>query len=151
LCRIEEETSARFLENECYKKYGKTGKSFYYSQVASTVRWLSTTSSLDLTNRLGTVSSSLSDDILSKAEPPTKPLLVLDQGPTKIMGEELCDSARPETSICASSCTELPAIPSFSEFVSSSRKAKDNRSNNTSQQQLPKRDPEKLEKRMRLQ
>lgn len=146
------ETSACFLEKECYKKYGKTGKSFYYSQVASTVRWLSTTSSSELTNRLGTISSCPSDDILLKAESPTRPLLALDQGPTKITGEELYDTtARPETSGCASSCTELPAIPSFSEFVSSSRKAKDNRSNNTTQQQLPERDPEKLEKRMRLQ
>ncbi|GLT70588.1 hypothetical protein SLA2020_426590 [Shorea laevis] len=117
--KIEVETSACFLEKECYKKYGKTGKSFYYSQVAKS---------------------------------PTRPLLALDQGPTKITGEELYDTtARPETSVCASSCTELPAIPSFSEFVSSSRKAKDNRSNNTTQQQLPERDPEKLEKRMRLQ
>lgn len=136
------ETSACFLESECYKKYGKSGKSFYYSQVASTVRWLSATSSLDLTNRLGSFSRSPSDDTLSKAEPATRPLLVLDQGPIKITGEELYDGARPETSPCASSCTELPAIPSFSEFVSSSRKAKDNRF---------KRDPEELEKRMRLQ
>jgi hypothetical protein len=37
-----EGTPASFLENECYKKYGKSGKTFCYSQVASAVRWLLT-------------------------------------------------------------------------------------------------------------
>lgn len=39
LFRVEMETSASLLEDECYKKYGKAGKSFYYLQVASTVKW----------------------------------------------------------------------------------------------------------------
>ena len=153
--RIDVEVSAGFLESECYKKYGKTGKSFYYSQVASTVRWLSTTNSSELTNRLGTTTSAWSEDITSKGEPPTTPLLSLDQGPTESTSKELIDSAKPESSTCASpiqsasSSVMLPAIPSFSEFVSS-RKEKDNLPN-TSQKQSPKRVQKNLEKRMRLQ
>ncbi|KAL5158508.1 ATP-dependent DNA helicase Q-like 3 [Glycine soja] len=37
--KVEMETSASLLEDECYKKYGKAGKSFYYLQVASKVKW----------------------------------------------------------------------------------------------------------------
>jgi bloom syndrome protein len=131
-----------FLKVSATRNMGSLGNPFIIHKWRVLLGGFQQASSLDLTNRLGTISSSPSDDILSKAEPATRPLLVLDHGPTKITGEELYDSARPETSLCASSCTELPAIPSFSEFVSSSRKAKDNRS---------KRDPEELEKRMRLQ
>ena len=155
LFRLEVEVSACFLENECYKKYGKTGKSFYYSQVASTVRWLSTTNSSELTNRLGTTTNAQSEDVASKAEPPTTPLLSLDQGPTESTGKDLNGRARPESSACtspiqsASSSAKLPEIPSFSNFVSS-REAKDNRPN-TSQKHSPKRVQKNLEKRMRLQ
>uniref|UniRef100_A0A0R0G2N0 ATP-dependent DNA helicase RecQ zinc-binding domain-containing protein n=1 Tax=Glycine max TaxID=3847 RepID=A0A0R0G2N0_SOYBN len=35
--KVEMETSASLLKDECYKKYGKAGKSFYYLQVASTL------------------------------------------------------------------------------------------------------------------
>ncbi|QCE13582.1 ATP-dependent DNA helicase Q5 [Vigna unguiculata] len=56
--KIEVDTSASFLEDECYKKYGKAGKSFYYSQVASTVRWLTTASSSELMNRLCAINAS---------------------------------------------------------------------------------------------
>ncbi|KAH7289470.1 hypothetical protein KP509_30G003800 [Ceratopteris richardii] len=41
------------LEMDCFKKYGKSGRSFYNSQVASTTRWLSSCSSLaDLKTRV---------------------------------------------------------------------------------------------------
>ncbi|XP_030943883.1 ATP-dependent DNA helicase Q-like 3 isoform X3 [Quercus lobata] len=153
--KLEVEVSACFLENECYKKYGRTGKSFYYSQVASTVRWLSTTNSSELTNRLGITANAQSEDVASKAEPPTTPLLSLDQGPTESTSKDLNGRARTESSACtspiqsASSSAKLPEIPSFSNFVSS-RKAIDNRSN-TSQKHSPKRVQKNLEKRMRLQ
>ncbi|CAN6451464.1 unnamed protein product [Victoria cruziana] len=52
----EPQSAAVFLENECYEKYGKAGKSFYSSQVASTVRWLSTTTSAEMKTRLGSSS-----------------------------------------------------------------------------------------------
>lgn len=149
------ETSACFLENECYKKYGKTGKSFYYSQVASTVRWLSTTSLSELTTRLGTATSLTSEDILSKAEPSTTSLPLLDQGPTKFTSEELNGNSRSEISLGVSplqstlSSTELPVIPSFSDYVNGS-KAKGSLTN-TSQEQLPRTTVQKNPgKRMKL-
>uniref|UniRef100_A0A6N2N7E8 DNA 3'-5' helicase n=1 Tax=Salix viminalis TaxID=40686 RepID=A0A6N2N7E8_SALVM len=79
ILNIELDTSASFLENECYTKYGKSGKTFYYSQVASTVRWLSSTTLVELTNRLspGTLSSPV-----SKEPPPeTPPSPLLEQRP----------------------------------------------------------------------
>ncbi|XP_041005568.1 ATP-dependent DNA helicase Q-like 3 isoform X1 [Juglans microcarpa x Juglans regia] len=153
--KIDVETSACFLEKECYKKYGKTGKSFYYSQVASTVRWLSTTSLSELTTRLGTATSLTSEDILSKAEPSTTSLPLLDQGPTKFTSEELNGSSRSEISLgvsplqSTSSSTDLPVIPSFSDYVNS-RKAKGSLTN-TSQKQLPRTTVQKNPgKRMKL-
>ncbi|XP_010656106.1 ATP-dependent DNA helicase Q-like 3 [Vitis vinifera] len=150
------ETSAIFLENECYKKYGKTGKSFYYSQVASTVRWLSTANSTDLTNRLGTKTSSATDNIISKADSPI--ISSSDQGPTKISNAEHC-SAKPQTSSCASPMQGassqdkgLPPIPSLSDFVKS-RTVKGHQANPLSKlrKQSPKRAERNLEKRSRLQ
>lgn len=150
------ETSAIFLENECYKKYGKTGKSFYYSQVASTVRWLSTANSTDLTNRLGTKTSSATDNIISKAD--SLIISSSDQGPTKISNGEHC-SAKPQTSSCASPMQGassqdkgLPPIPSLSDFVKS-RTAKGHQANPLSKlrKQSPKRAERNLEKRSRLQ
>lgn len=150
------ETSAIFLENECYKKYGKTGKSFYYSQVASTVRWLSTANSTDLTNRLGTKTSSATDNIISKADSPI--ISSSDQGPTKISNGEHC-SAKPQTSSCASPMQGassqdkgLPPIPSLSDFVKS-RTVKGHQANPLSKlrKQSPKRAERNLEKRSRLQ
>ncbi|KAJ6398261.1 hypothetical protein OIU77_019129 [Salix suchowensis] len=75
ILNIELDTSASFLENECYKKYGKSGKTFYYSQVASTVRWLSSTTLVELTNRLspGTLSAPVSKE--PPPETPPSPLL----------------------------------------------------------------------------
>ncbi|KAF3792341.1 ATP-dependent DNA helicase Q-like 3 [Nymphaea thermarum] len=46
------QSAAVFLEKECYEKYQKAGKSFYNSQVASTVRWLSSTTSAEIKARL---------------------------------------------------------------------------------------------------
>ncbi|KAF3439702.1 hypothetical protein FNV43_RR17980 [Rhamnella rubrinervis] len=144
--KLEEETSATFLENECYSKYGKTGKSFYYSQVASTVRWLSTTTSTELANRLAAITRSSSENVSSKAEDPTAPLSMVDQGPTgnitedvqRSVGSETCTFASPMED--ASPTTGLPPIPSFSEFINS-KMLEDN----------PNRVEKNLEKRMRFQ
>ncbi|XP_020424158.1 ATP-dependent DNA helicase Q-like 3 isoform X2 [Prunus persica] len=152
--KIEVEKSASFLENECYNKYGKTGKSFYYSQVASTVRWLSSADYTGLTNRLGTVNSSLSDDALPETEPPAarSPLV---EGPTEITSSDFHDSVRSETSVAvspteiASPSIRLPPIPSFSQFINT-RKTKDNRSS-ASEKKSPNGVQKNLEKRMRLQ
>ncbi|CAB4288127.1 unnamed protein product [Prunus armeniaca] len=152
--KIEVEKSASFLENECYNKYGKTGKSFYYSQVASTVRWLSSADYTGLTNRLGTINSSLSDDALPETEPPAaqSPLV---EGPTEINSSDFHDSVRSETSVAvspteiASPSTRLPPIPSFSQFINT-RKTKDNRSS-ASEKKSPNGVQQNLDKRMRLQ
>ncbi|KAG0609186.1 hypothetical protein M758_8G164900 [Ceratodon purpureus] len=41
---VDAHAAAKFLESESFQKYGKSGRPFYNSQVASTVRWLSTCS-----------------------------------------------------------------------------------------------------------
>ncbi|KAK3224427.1 hypothetical protein Dsin_011452 [Dipteronia sinensis] len=119
---IEIETSASFIEKECHEKYGKSGKSFYYSQVASTIRWLSIADSTQLTNRLGITSSSFHSATDScRKEPPAAPSLspLLDQQPTDVTDEQLhgSTSTASETSKSASPKESLPVIPSFSEFV----------------------------------
>ncbi|KAJ4841628.1 hypothetical protein Tsubulata_004926 [Turnera subulata] len=125
---IELEVSATFLENECYKKYGKSGKTFYYSQVASTVRWLSATDSTELTNRLGTNSPSPPGNTQSKQEPLDTPSPMLERRPAEStdlppptsLQSEISHSASPSVSPTS---TQLPPIPSFSQFLNS-KKAK---------------------------
>ncbi|KAM1155854.1 hypothetical protein ACFX2B_026440 [Malus domestica] len=150
---IEVEKSASFLENECYNKYKKTGKSFYYSQVASTVRWFSTADSTALTNRLGTINCSPADNALPETEPPatTSPLV---DGPTEAPNSDSHNSVRSEHSVAvspkesASPSITLPSIPSFSEFINT-RKAKDI-SSSASEKQSPNGVKEKGLKKMRL-
>ncbi|KAM2002419.1 hypothetical protein ACFX15_026120 [Malus domestica] len=150
---VEVEKSASFLENECYNKYKKTGKSFYYSQVASTVRWLSTADSTALTNRLGTINCSPADNALPETEPPatTSPLV---DGPTEAPSGDSHNSVRSEHSVAvsptesASPSITLPSIPSFSEFINT-RKAKDI-SSSASEKQSPNGVKEKGLKKMRL-
>ncbi|XP_040861349.1 ATP-dependent DNA helicase Q-like 3 isoform X5 [Glycine max] len=160
--KIEMETSASFLEEECYKKYGKVGKSFYYSQVASTVRWLTTASSSELINRLSAINASTSMNVLSEAEnlliPANQPLTPAEQPLTsppaldpyaRDTSNEHSGTARSETSACVlpmegSFSTNLPQIPSFSEFVNS-RKAKGDQLHDT------KRHSSRVEKKMRIQ
>ncbi|KAL5752386.1 hypothetical protein ACOSQ2_022893 [Xanthoceras sorbifolium] len=151
---IKTETSASFLEKECYEKYGKSGKSFYYSQVASTIRWLSTTDSTELTNRLGTTTTSSSFPSETRQtcrgeeeEPPAAPSPLLDQqlhGSSTASSETSNKSASTKES--ASSITRLPVIPSFSEFVNC-KKAK-NQLDASEKQSPNKKNPEK---KMRLQ
>ncbi|XP_061362524.1 ATP-dependent DNA helicase Q-like 3 isoform X3 [Gastrolobium bilobum] len=146
--KIEMETSASFLEDECYKKYGKAGKSFYYSQVASTVRWLTTTSSTNLMNRLCEINASTSMNVLSETEHALTPPPALDPCAKEDTGNELSGNARSETSpgvpMESSLNAKLPQIPSFSEFVNS-RKAKGDQSNDS------KKHSSRVEKKMRVQ
>ncbi|KAE9604665.1 putative DNA helicase [Lupinus albus] len=146
--KIEVETSASLLEEECYKKYGKAGKSFYYSQVASTVRWLTTTSPDNLINRLGAMNASTSISVSPKAENSLTPP-AFDPNAKEDTSNELSDNARLETAACAmplenySFDTKLPEIPSFSEFVNS-RKEKGDQLRDT------KKYSPRVEKKMRL-
>ncbi|KAH0894196.1 hypothetical protein HID58_056625 [Brassica napus] len=93
---IESQNASEFLENECYRKYSKAGKSFYYSQIASTVRWLGTATRDELMTRLSSMAR--------EEEPSGEPILVDE--PTQLL---VTSPSR--------SPIRLPEIPSFSEFV----------------------------------
>ncbi|XVF59861.1 hypothetical protein PTKIN_Ptkin07bG0309700 [Pterospermum kingtungense] len=152
--KVDLEASSTFLENQCFQKYGKSGKSFYYSQVASTVRWLTTTTSSEITNRIGTIATSPSENITCKEEPPLTASTMFDLREEAIMGEEHCSKIESETSASASPMqsaspgTKLPPIPSFSQFVNS-RKSKESQSN-APEEHSPKKHDKNM-KRMRLQ
>lgn len=173
ILNIELDTSASFLENECYKKYGKSGKTFYYSQVASTVRWLSSTTLVELTNRFGPGTPSVP---VSKEHPPeTPPSPSLEQRPPETTNlkrqssfkSPLLEQKSPETttprlhhsfqsetsmntspSESSSLSSKLPSIPSFSEFVNG--KKEEGNHANTSQNQSHVRLEKTGEKRLRL-
>lgn len=147
--KTELETSASLLEDECYKKYGKTGKSFYYSKVASTIRWLKTTSSVDLMNRLREIDASSSPSVFFEAEHPLTPLPTSDPCANEETGNELSENPITETipsdmPIESSFNTNLPPIPSFAEFVNSKKEKRD-RSSET------KKHSSRVEKKMRIQ
>ncbi|KAI9075955.1 hypothetical protein K1719_042077 [Acacia pycnantha] len=141
--QIDVESSASLLEDECYKKYGKVGKSFYYSQVASTVRWLSTTNSADLMSRLGGTNASSSMMVSPEAENPLSTPPLSDPSGKKGTDNEPDAIAELETFENSSMETKLPPIPSFSEFVSSKKVKGDQR--RTKQEHSPR-----VEKRSRL-
>ncbi|XP_048133056.1 ATP-dependent DNA helicase Q-like 3 isoform X2 [Rhodamnia argentea] len=145
------EKSASSLENECYKKYGKSRKSFYLSQVANTVRWLSTTNSTDLTNRLRISDDLASENTPPKQEPSGSTSSSLNQVITETINEEVPSVTSSTNLSCVSSvqsstttAASLPPIPSFSEFTKS-RKAKDR-----AVDKLPETVEKNMEKRMRL-
>lgn len=148
--KIEVERCACFLEHECYEKYGRTRKSFYYSQVASTVRWLSTASSTELTNRLSIADNPCSEKN-TELPPLPSPSPVLDLSKFEMNNEEFRSSS-PVLETSASNLPEqkpspavpLPSIPSFSEFVNGI-KEKTNQSNKSHRHSLnkDKKDPVK--------
>lgn len=53
LTTTEVEKCVQNLEGECFRSFGKAGKSFYLSKVAGEVRWLGTASAQECRNRLG--------------------------------------------------------------------------------------------------
>lgn len=55
------ESSAAHLETESFKKYEKVGKTFYNSQIAATVRWLSSSNSDQIHNRLCALTDQITD------------------------------------------------------------------------------------------
>ncbi|KVI12243.1 hypothetical protein Ccrd_009372 [Cynara cardunculus var. scolymus] len=118
---IDPETSSMFFENECYKKYGKTGKSFYLSQVASTVRWLSTATAADLTSRLAATHQSPASKNATEVEPSSSISPPVSDQATKMRKEKddgnfkSGDPSSPSLSTCND--IKLPPIPSFSEFI----------------------------------
>lgn len=67
--RFAEEASAAHLETECFKKYQKVGKTFYNSQMAATVRWLSSSSSDQIHDRLHALTDQTSDHAAASSYP----------------------------------------------------------------------------------
>ncbi|KAJ8764555.1 hypothetical protein K2173_006295 [Erythroxylum novogranatense] len=140
---VDFETSASLLESECYKKYGKSGKTFYISQLASTVRWLSTTNSTELRARLAIDTPSPTGNVMSE--------ISMEQKPPKTSNADIsCSissgrSIRTSPSKSASQSTKLPSLPSFSEFVNSCKRK--GQQLNAPQNQSPR----SMEKRVRLQ
>ncbi|GMI76989.1 A. THALIANA RECQ HELICASE 3 [Hibiscus trionum] len=155
--KVDFEASSTILENECFKKYGKSGKSFYYSQVASKIRWLSTASSVaEIANQIGTSITSPSVNIAHKEEP--SPIMASttlhdERGDEEkeVIGELHRGNIESDASIKPLPLqmqTKLPPIPSFSQFVNRS-KLKETQQSNASEE---KESPNKLsKKRMRLQ
>ncbi|XVF15986.1 hypothetical protein REPUB_Repub09cG0203300 [Reevesia pubescens] len=126
--KVDFDASSTFLENECFKKYRKRGKSFFYSQVASTVRWLSTTSSAEITNRIGIPTTPPSENVTCKEE---TPLTASTMFHWRKEDEEHCGNIESGTSVSplplqsASPGTKQPQIPSFSQFVNSRKSKRD--------------------------
>ncbi|MCO5579678.1 hypothetical protein L7F22_033536 [Adiantum nelumboides] len=98
---------AERLEMDCFKKYGKSGRSFYNSQVASTLRWLSSCSLLDLKARVPSEAFHTSkEEINATAAPmpldpqgqPQEALLIQEQEANSINHVSVSQSAE---SICS--------------------------------------------------
>ncbi|CAI9100749.1 OLC1v1037913C1 [Oldenlandia corymbosa var. corymbosa] len=149
--KIDFDASATTFENECYRKYGKIGKSFYISQLASSVRWISTANSGDLLIRLNSMKSPMT----IAATPTSDSALQAQLSPEVVpKDEKLHDSScsGSETHVGGGSQsitqdTKLPAIPSFSDFVN--RRKSNDVSNLKSRKESTDRDEKNLNKRTR--
>ncbi|CAH9113536.1 unnamed protein product [Cuscuta epithymum] len=148
--RLSLEDSASTLEKECYKKYGKSGKSFYLSQMASTVRWLSKADPTELRNKLSCSVSSSSE----AGPPPTNPsdvsLVLSGHEKTKhtLNLETDKEMDEKEEAVCIAAATTLPPIPSFSEYINS-RNVKGQWESTSNKRSPPKMSGEDILKKMR--
>ncbi|KAL9224650.1 hypothetical protein vseg_000666 [Gypsophila vaccaria] len=137
---VDLDSAVSLLENECYNKYGKSGKSFYISQMASTVRWLSSATLVDVTKRLHPYKpnhehSKQKDDSDSPPEPPSSKV-----NSTQAVKEQFPEHPKievrvPSTDRASGSSEQkikLPPVPSFSDFVRN-EKAKGSRSTPSSE------------------
>ncbi|KAK1309028.1 ATP-dependent DNA helicase Q-like 3 [Acorus calamus] len=134
---IDLDVSATVLENECYKKYGKAGKTFYNSRVASTIRWLSSSSNTEISDRVGSNSAQASESSGMGCPPSTsaslpkpadeeqKPIVMREEEDHDIPSEAPIEHVKMEQPTFKK--IELPPIPSFSEFLN--KKEKDGKSN----------------------
>ncbi|XP_026441296.1 ATP-dependent DNA helicase Q-like 3 [Papaver somniferum] len=167
ILKIDLEASAAFLEDECYKKYAKVGKTFYNSQMASTVRWLSTSSMVEIMNRLSSCVTQDPSTPKPSDDPSTASSLSMnpdmqDQNSLEVGEEEVQIVVDSSTSIetpmiptSSETIHHLPPIPSFAEFVT--QKGKNGQSNISSTSRSEKhsstrtsKEDDAAEKRMRL-
>lgn len=123
LFRVDFVKSSETLENECYQKYEKSGKSFYLSQMASVSRWLSAATHDELKKRIGSTTSISSEAIKPEESCSFTPSSLLIS-PIKSVHEEK-GSGSIELSSHAPPDTLPPPILSFSEFINR-RKVTDN-------------------------
>ncbi|RRT40777.1 hypothetical protein B296_00039147 [Ensete ventricosum] len=136
---LDSEASAAFLDMECFKNYKKVGKTFYISQVAATVRWLSNSSFEQIYDRLSDKSTQNSSSYGQDDLPTRTDSAMLQDGiTTEAMHKEnqLNSNALEENFSCSlemknpSEKIDLPAIPSFSDFVSRNEKVHSSGSSN---------------------
>lgn len=114
--------SAALLENECFKKFGKSGKSFYLSKMASTMRWLSTANEKELTSRLSATDPAFPSPEQTEISCSASPLV--DQVADEITNENkycIVETKTPTTLESNLPDTKLPPIPSFSEIMKSKK------------------------------
>ncbi|URD91986.1 DEXDc [Musa troglodytarum] len=156
---IDSEASAAFLEMECFKKYEKVGKTFYISQVAATVRWLSNSSFEQIYDRLSDKSTQTSSSYGQDNLPTGTDSAMLQDGiTTEAMHKEnqLNSNAHVENFNCSlemknpSKKIDLPAIPSFSEFVNRKGKAHSSGTLDITTSEYRKHMGKNPEKRIRL-
>ncbi|XP_039776473.1 ATP-dependent DNA helicase Q-like 3 isoform X4 [Panicum virgatum] len=128
----DEAASATHLETECFKKYEKVGKTFYNSQIAATVRWLSSATSNQMHDRFHTLidqatdhSVSSSPDIVPESSPAPTEVVCARPGETIVHELEKTKHSDESAKTIAASAgnVELPTIPSFRECLS--QKGKD--------------------------
>ena len=97
--RCDEAASATHLETECFKKYEKVGKTFYNSQIAATVRWLSSATSNQMHDRFHTLIDQATDHGVSRSpdivrESPPAPTEVVGARPGETISYEANDKAQ---------------------------------------------------------
>lgn len=128
------EDSATLLETECFRKYDKVGKTFYSSQIAATVRWLSSSNYEQIQDHLNANSSVAT----VKCTPDSLPTDHASPPANHDFGNEMQRTTSNEENNNNASLghsntvvgmemplekTKLPQIPSFSEFIT--RKGKE--------------------------
>ncbi|CAL9105808.1 unnamed protein product [Musa acuminata var. zebrina] len=154
---IDCEASAAFLEMECFKKYEKVGKTFYISQVAATVRWLSNSSFEQIYDRLSDESTQTSSSY-GQDDLPSGTDSLQDGITTEAVHKEnqLNSNALVENFNCSlemknpNEKIDLPPIASFSEFVNGKGRAQSSGSSNITTSESRKHMGKNPEKRIRL-
>eukprot|EP00249_Psilotum_nudum_P016915 c26051_g1_i1 orf=173-2368(-) len=122
------------LENDCYKKYGKSGRPFYNSQVASTMRWLASCSMPDLLARIGHDRLKLPVEIKATDESGTSegnPIEPKVSEVSNIEKSRCLENVNAEQHVAKTKAVmvadkTLPAIPSFGSFISKKRQQGEN-------------------------
>jgi bloom syndrome protein len=118
---VDAHAAAKSLEIKCFQKYGKSGRPFYNSQVASSVRWLSTCSWDEFRASVG---SPALEDVGADEKRPASPAQRIPDASVV----QQSSRAEPPTGLGTDLSTvnhlkhvALPSIPSFSDYLSKKR------------------------------